>query len=514
MAHSNDRALASATTTMTSQAGVEFGTSSANPAPRADGEQSRRLSNLSLFTTGSVLFAVDLACVIVVWPLVLWAAYPQFGTSMVPPIDVRGVIYPVADLLMLYAMGLYRRDAILRGGSSVSRVPLVVGMGAALTVLCSFLAPWFGTASFALPQRTDQMLGFALAIITFTLCGFLARLVVGVLLRRRVLRRHLLVVGAGQRAWDLLRMLSKEGGSVNYDIVFLHHDSLGEIDSRLAGDPAARILRSDGFAVLQVARSVGADQIVIAPDERRGMNLERLLACKSAGFPIVQYLSFVEKEIRRVDLKRMELGWLLYSDGFQFGVIDRFLKRLFDLAASLLVLTLTVPVLLSAMLAIRWEGRGPVLYRQERMTQDGRLFRILKLRTMRVDAEANGAVWAATKDGRITRVGAFLRRTRIDELPQLLNVLRGEMSFVGPRPERPVFVAELARLIPLYNERHAVKAGLTGWAQINYPYGASVDDARSKLSYDLYYVKHFSVLFDVVILLQTLRVVLWPSGVR
>jgi exopolysaccharide biosynthesis polyprenyl glycosylphosphotransferase len=194
--------------------------------------------------------------------------------------------------------------------------------------------------------------------------------------------------------------------------------------------------------------------------------------------------------------------------------LDRFLKRGFDLFVSSIVLFLTAPLIGMGMLAIRWEGRGPVLYRQERVTLDGKVFWILKLRTMRVNAEANGAVWAATKDDRITRVGAFLRRTRIDELPQLVNVLRGEMSFVGPRPERPVFVAELARHIPLYNERHMVKAGLTGWAQINYPYGASVDDARSKLSYDLYYVKNFSVLFDLVILLQTLRVVLWPSGAR
>jgi sugar transferase (PEP-CTERM system associated) len=341
-----------------------------------------------------------------------------------------------------------------------------------------------------------------------------ARVVVAGLVQRRVLRRHLLVVGAGQRAWDLLRMLSKEGGSLDYDIAFLHHDGLGAIDPRLAADPAGRILRSDQFAVLQAAEAVGADEVVIAPDERRGMNLERLLECKTAGYPVVQYLTFVEKEIRRVDLKRMELGWLLYSDGFQFSAIDRFLKRAFDLLASVLVLAVASPVLLSAILAICWEGPGPVLYRQERVTQGGRHFRILKLRTMRVNAEANGAVWAATKDDRITRVGAFLRRTRIDELPQLVNVLRGEMSFVGPRPERPVFVAELARHIPLYNERHMVKAGLTGWAQINYPYGASVDDARSKLSYDLYYVKNFSVLFDLVILLQTLRVVLWPSGAR
>jgi len=499
---------------MTSQADLECESSDATSAPTPSRERRPRLLNLSLFTTGSVLFSLDLICVLVAWPLVLWAAYPAFVLRLEPPLDLRSITYPVTDLLLLYAMGLYRRDAILWTGRSVSRVPLVVGIGALLTVLCSLVPSSLDASLFARPGGGNQVLGFALAFLSFTLCAFLSRATVDVLLRRRVLRRHLLVVGAGQRAWDLLRMLSNEGGSLNYDIAFLHHDGLGGVDPRLAADPAGRILHSEGFAVLQAAQAVGADQVVIAPDERRGMNLERLLECKTAGFPVVQYLTFVEKEIRRVDLKRMELGWLLYSDGFQFSAIDRFLKRLFDLMASVLVLTLTSPALLFAALAIRWEGPGPVLYRQERVTQGGRHFWILKLRTMQVDAEALGAVWAATKDTRITRVGALLRRTRIDELPQLVNVLRGEMSFVGPRPERPVFVAELARQIPLYNERHTVKAGLTGWAQINYPYGASVDDARSKLSYDLYYVKNFSVLFDLVILLQTLRVVLWPSGVR
>jgi sugar transferase (PEP-CTERM system associated) len=265
---------------------------------------------------------------------------------------------------------------------------------------------------------------------------------------------------------------------------------------------------------LEAANRLDSDEIVVAPDERRGMDLRRLLECKKAGFPVLQYLTFVEREIRRVDLKRMELSWLLYSDGFQFGALDRFLKRGFDLVMSLLVLFMTAPCLVAAMLAVSWDTPGPIFYRQQRVTKGGQVFWITKLRTMQLDAEAQGAVWAAAKDNRITRVGAFLRRSRIDELPQLLNILRGEMSFVGPRPERPVFVDELASQIPLYHERHLVKAGLTGWAQINYPYGASIDDARSKLSYDLYYVKNFSILFDLVILLQTLRVVLWPSGVR
>jgi lipopolysaccharide/colanic/teichoic acid biosynthesis glycosyltransferase len=166
------------------------------------------------------------------------------------------------------------------------------------------------------------------------------------------------------------------------------------------------------------------------------------------------------------------------------------------------------------MAAVYLGDRGPIFYRQARVTRGGRVFRIVKLRTMRVDAEARGAVWAAKGDARITRVGNFLRRSRLDEVPQLYNGLKGDMSLVGPRPERPEFITKLAAELPLYNERHMVKAGLTGWAQINYPYGASLDDARSKLSYDLYYVKNFSVLLDLMILLQTIRVVLWPSGVR
>lgn len=468
---------------------------------------------LATRSTGTVLFGLDALLVLLAWPLVLVLARPDILALFAPTSAMRGVLYPVADLLVLYAMGLYGRDSIRDTTRSLTRIPLVVGMGAGLAVLGSML-PSLADAGFMVPPWRDQAQVFALATVCFTFCAFLARLCLEVLLRRRLLRRRLLVVGAGQRAWDLLHMLRKEGGHLNYDITLLHDPDLGPLDPRLQADAAARILHSDAFRVLDAARLVDADQVVVAPDERRGMDLMRLLACKVAGFPVVPYLSFVEKEIRRVDLKRMELGWLVFSDGFTFGAIDRFLKRLFDLAVSSLVLLLTAPLLLGAMAAIRWDGAGPIFYRQERVTQHGRVFRIVKLRTMRVDAEAQGAVWAAARDSRITRVGSVLRRSRIDELPQLWNVLKGEMSFVGPRPERPMFVTELAAQIPLYAERHMVKAGLTGWAQINYPYGASIDDARSKLSYDLYYVKNFSILFDCLILLQTLRVVLWPSGVR
>ena len=463
-------------------------------------------------TTGTVLFALDTVLILAVWPLVLWVSRPDALALFMLPTDSRGLDYPVLDLLLLFAMGMYRRDAILEAGRSLTRVPLVVGMGAALAILVSLVQPVL-LPSAVMPGGRDQAMLFGLAVVTFTFCAFLARLVIDVLVRRHVLRRRLLIVGAGQRAWDLLHMLGREGTSLHDDVTLVH-TAEETIDPRLLVERPGRILCPPGFDIASVAIQADADLIIVAPDERRGMNLERLLDCKKAGFPVIQYLSFVEREIRRIDLKRIELGWLVYTDGFTFGALDRFLKRGFDLAVSSIVLSLTAPLLLGGMLAIRWEGPGPVFYRQERVTVDGKVFSIMKLRTMRVNAEAHGAVWAREKDTRITRVGNFLRRARIDELPQLVNILRGEMSFVGPRPERPMFVKQLAEKIPLYNERHMVKAGLTGWAQINYPYGASIDDARSKLSYDLYYVKNFSILFDFVILLQTLRVVLWPNGVR
>jgi sugar transferase (PEP-CTERM system associated) len=473
-----------------------------------------RFLKLSLTTTGTVLFALDAVLVVVIWPLALWAARPTIGLPLTIPLDLRGLAYPVLDLLVLYAMGMYRREAIVALWQALVRVPLVVGMGAVVVAVLAESLGALDSEVFLRVGGRDQAVGFALAMLCFTFCAYLARGVLHILLARRVLHRRVMVVGAGQRAWDLLHMLAKEGGNLQYDVTFLHHPSLGEIDPRLENDAGMTVVRLDDFAVLEAANRLDSDEIVVAPDERRGMDLRRLLECKKAGFPVLQYLTFVEREIRRVDLKRMELSWLLYSDGFHFGALDRFLKRGFDLVMSLLVLFMTAPCLVAAMLAVSWDSPGPIFYRQERVTKGGQVFWITKLRTMQLDAEAQGAVWAAAKDNRITRVGVFLRRSRIDELPQLLNILRGEMSFVGPRPERPVFVDELASQIPLYHERHLVKAGLTGWAQINYPYGASIDDARSKLSYDLYYVKNFSILFDLVILLQTLRVVLWPSGVR
>ena len=352
---------------------------------------------------------------------------------------------------------------------------------------------------------------FAAASVGLALAGCAARGVFRVLRRLRLFRRRLLIIGAGQRAWDLAWLLRHEGRTAGYVIACVHGPEMGQADPRLENDPDIEIFRGNvGF--LPAAREFGADQIVVAPDERRGLRMEALLACRTAGFPVREYLGCLEQEIGRIDMKRLELGWLLYSDGFSASQLDHAMKRSLDIVVSLALLVATAPFLLLAALAVKLQDGGPVLYRQSRVTRDGRAFRIMKLRTMLVDAEKHGATWAAKGDPRVTAIGRFLRRSRIDELPQLLNVLLGDMALVGPRPERPEFIDRLARELPLYDERHRVKAGLTGWAQVNYPYGASLEDARSKLSYDLYYVKNFNLMFDLRILAQTLRVVLFPGG--
>ena len=449
-------------------------------------------------SAGQALFTLDCAALLIIWPAVLLLVAPPNPATVAAALFA----YPVAALAALYALGLYRRDTGASLRRALGRLPIVATTAAlAASAVTFFTGP--GVAKLGLAAGGGILVSATAARIAFD--G---------LRRRGILSRRLLILGAGRRAWDLVHILGREGGSCGYQITFLHDPALGEVDPRLADENAGQIVLSGPKGIAETARVLAPDEIVVAPDERRGMDLHGLLDCKINGFPVSEYLGFIEREVRRVDIKRIELGWLLYSDGFCMGPLDRILKRALDLSASIAGLILFGPLLLGTALAVRLEDGGPAFYRQTRVTLHGREFQILKLRTMRIDAERTGAVWAATKDKRITRLGAFLRRTRLDELPQLINVLRGEMSFVGPRPERPEFVAMLASNLPLYQERHAAKAGLTGWAQINYPYGASIDDARSKLSYDLYYVKNFTVLFDLLIILQTFRVVLWPGGVR
>jgi exopolysaccharide biosynthesis polyprenyl glycosylphosphotransferase len=292
--------------------------------------------------------------------------------------------------------------------------------------------------------------------------------------------------------------------------------------ARLAG--AIRMVRRGFFEVAGVLPVEAAAELadarlggrriwgaILVGEAADTMPARHLLRAQAAGLRLCTDGEFWERQLRRIDVDAAPPA------GPQAGQASRFeaaLHRLFDIVLSLALLVFTLPLMLLTALAIRLDSPGPVLYRQERVGLAGRTFTLLKFRSMRRDAEAGGPVWAAQGDPRVTRVGSFIRLTRIDELPQLLNILRGEMSFIGPRPERPHFVAQLERVLPFYAERTRVKPGLTGWAQVNYPYGASVEDARAKLSYDLYYVHHRSLLLDLLILLATVRVVLFQRGAR
>jgi FlaA1/EpsC-like NDP-sugar epimerase len=238
-----------------------------------------RFLKLSLTTTGAVLFALDAALVALAWPLVLLASRPTVATPLAIPTDLRGVAYPVLDLLVLYAMGLYRREAIVALWQALARVPLVVGMGAVVVAALTESLGALDSDVFLRAGGRDQAVGFALAMLCFTFCAFLARAMLHILLAWRVLHRRVMVVGAGQRAWELLHMLGKEGGNVQYDVTFLHHPSLGEVDPRLESDAGITVVRLDDFAVLEAANRIDADEIVVAPDERRGMDLGRLLEC-------------------------------------------------------------------------------------------------------------------------------------------------------------------------------------------------------------------------------------------
>jgi sugar transferase (PEP-CTERM system associated) len=252
-------------------------------------------------------------------------------------------------------------------------------------------------------------------------------------------------------------------------------------------------------------------------DRRNCFPARELLDLRMAGVEISEVSSFVERETGKISLDVVSDSWIIFSDGFRRGFLHQFTERVFDLFTSSLLLLIMSPVLIITALAIWIEsgGREPIFYGQPRVGFKGKVFNLLKFRSMNVNAEADGkAKWASSKDPRVTFTGAIIRRFRIDELPQIINILRGEMSFVGPRPERPQFVDMLAEQIPYYRERHSVKPGLAGWAQIAYPYGASIDDARQKLQYDLYYIKNHSLIFDLLILLQTLDVVVWGRGSR
>lgn len=322
-------------------------------------------------------------------------------------------------------------------------------------------------------------------------------------------KKRVLVLGTGSRAAKI-EELAKQGEAQGLNI--LGYLPLGAAHSYV---PRERVLHETGN-LPELVDTLNVDEIVVAIRERRGggLPISELLECKLRGVHVLDLPAFFERQTGILPLEAINASWMIFSDGFSQGAGRDVVKRGFDLMVSGAFLLLTMPLMLLTALLIRLESVGPVFYTQMRVGQYGKHFTIYKFRSMRTDAEKHGPVWASQNDDRTTRVGRVIRRLRIDELPQTINVFLGHMSFVGPRPERPVFVDELAAQIPYFHARHSVKPGITGWAQVKFPYGASVEDAMSKLQYDLYYVKNHSLFLDLMILLQTSQVVVMGKGVR
>jgi sugar transferase (PEP-CTERM system associated) len=329
----------------------------------------------------------------------------------------------------------------------------------------------------------------------------------------QAMRRKVFIFGCGKKSAELLE-----------DIKELANHRIEVVGCVPCSDAQplvnASLVRKQPENWLQSAKSNGVTEIIIAPDERRKSDgaqlpLDQFLDCKLAGIAVSDGQEFCERELGRIDLTLLRPSWMLFSDGFDYSSRRYWAKRIFDISLSLLFLVLLWPFMLLTAIAVAVESGMPMLYSQERVGLNGKLFKIYKFRSMRQDAEKGGkAIWASKNDSRVTKVGAFIRNTRLDELPQIWNVIRGDMSFVGPRPERPQFVEELKVEVPFYDSRHKVVPGLMGWAQLNYPYGASVDDAKHKLEYDLYYAKNHSFMMDILIMIQTVEIVLLGKGVH
>ncbi len=413
----------------------------------------------------------------------------------------RALLYSLVMLGVMTAFGLYGTALHKSDREYQVRFLASYPAGALLMVIVFYVIP-------------ASVLGrgiLALSFLFSLILTVLARVVFFRIVGGDTLKRRVLVLGSGSRAAEVEGLLSRLGSRAGFHLVgfvLCGDEQPGRDKSKLLGDCNA--LRS-------LVGQHRIDEIVVGVRDRRNGHfpMSKLLECKLEGTSIVDLPTFFERETGYVQLNSLSASWMVFSEGFSKTGFQRLLKRAFDISVSGAMLVATLPIMLIGALAIWLETGRPILYRQKRVGESGQVFEIFKFRSMRVDAEKDGvARWAKKNDDRITRVGKFVRLTRVDELPQLINVMRGDMSFVGPRPERPPFVHELSRKVPFYASRHSVKPGITGWAQVRYPYGASVDDAVQKLQFDLYYVKNNSLFLDLVILLQTAQVVLFGKGAR
>jgi sugar transferase (PEP-CTERM system associated) len=410
---------------------------------------------------------------------------PLFGTSL--------VIW-----LAMIAVGVYGPYALRSLRFASARVLVAISLGIIALAVIDFVIPndffWRSTLLYTM--------GLAILVLVAD------RLLLNSFLGSSAFRRRVMVLGAGDRAQRLREL----GEKPETGFAIVAYIAMSD-DPRVVEEAIPRLAIHD---LGRFVENLGVSEVVLALQERRNaLPLKDLLRIKTKGVHVNDFSSFIERETGRVDLDTINPSWLIFSDGFSSSrMFSSAVKRIFDITASLILLALTLPMIVLLAGIVKLDSKGPAFFRQQRVGLYGEPFTLIKLRSMRTDAEKDGAKWAEENDPRITPVGRLIRKLRIDELPQTWSVLKGQMSFVGPRPEVPKFVDSLEEEIPFYGERHMVKPGITGWAQINYPYGASVEDSRRKLEYDLYYAKNYTPFLDFVILLQTVRVILWPEGAR
>ena len=449
-------------------------------------------------TLNSILFDVA-----VVFMVILFALMMQAGGSVNQAMPLAGthVLSLAASLFVINsASGLYEKSTASSFTQSLMRMAMALVVVLPLTYAIFGLLP-ADMASRAAVQMS-AMAGVAAVVLRRVYVAHWAAVPQA--------RTRILVFGAGAAAQVVGSTL--KSADPNAHIVG-YVAGPNEKDTAVA---AAELLQMSG-SLPETANRLGVDEIVVALTERRAgsMPLRELLDCKLHGIKVYDLNTHFEKTLGQIRVDFVSASWLIFGDGFNQGALRTAIKRVFDILCSGLLFVVALPIMILAAIAIALESRGPILYRQERVGLNGKPFNVIKFRSMRTDAEKDGKPrWAATNDDRITRVGHVIRRLRIDELPQIFNVLIGEMSLVGPRPERPFFVEQLTQQIPFFAVRHSVKPGVTGWAQVRYQYGATIEDAQEKLQYDLYYVKNHTLFLDLVVLFETIGVVLTGKGAR
>jgi sugar transferase (PEP-CTERM system associated) len=445
------------------------------------------------------LVALDAVCLFSAILFGYMMLYPGGSSALIS--SIPGALAIVLSMVLLTgALGMYRSSPPDRFWPIVSRVAV-----AFLVVL-----PGLHWVFYKLPDGSICIP----CLVGTMLLGFGGKIAIFLLSRSSPFaQRRVLILGVGADAAAVKETLEKSR-TAGLSVVGFYTPFADQAPH--ASVPAHKILPSDR-SIGETTGQHNVSEIVIAMRERRGgsLPLTELLNCKLRGVKVTDLSSFFEQYKSKVRIDLLRESWFIFGDGFRQGKLRMFVKRTFDVVASLILLILGFPVMIATAIAIKLESPGGVIYRQERVGLGGKTFSILKFRSMRNDAEKDGKPqWAQTGDARVTKVGRFIRLTRIDELPQLFNVLAGQMSLVGPRPERPYFVDQLVAQVPFYAARHSVKPGVTGWAQVRHKYGASIDDASDKLEYDLYYVKNHRLMFDILVLFYSVRVVLLAQGSR